>query len=147
MHVLSCIFWANDNDLPNCLNKLSLSLSLSSTRPRRPTDRREQWISKVTILKKGVIYVHSYLRLHKLNKVCFRSSVQLLMSVFSISKTEEGDIRLVSFHVTSMLLAQSEPYHRRIEAIICYCLKVVILTSSKELQLLVGEYSENECNC
>ena len=28
MHVLSCIFWANGNDVPNCHNKLSLSLSL-----------------------------------------------------------------------------------------------------------------------
>ena len=27
MHVLSCIFWANVHDLPNCFNKLSLSLS------------------------------------------------------------------------------------------------------------------------
>ena len=27
MHVLSYIFWANVHDLPNCFNKLSLSLS------------------------------------------------------------------------------------------------------------------------
>ena len=30
MYVLPCMFWANGNDLPNCLYKLSLSLSYSS---------------------------------------------------------------------------------------------------------------------